>query len=103
MSGINLDLETNLGDEPKVSKPRPSVPAGRVRIFLEEDENIPPTGLYVGHNGMSYMLRPGMEMNVPLGVLEILDNAVVSVPVVNPVSRQTIGYRSKRRYSYRLI
>lgn len=78
-------------------------PPERVRIRLEESENIPPTGLFVGHNGTGYMLRAGEELDVPVPVVEILSNAVTSVPVIDPQSLQVIGYRSKRMYPFERV
>lgn len=104
MVDLNMDLGSNLG--PEVLAPArvlPNVISDRVKIILEEDDNIPPTGLYVGVNGMGYMLRPGVELNIPRSVLEVLNNAVMSTPVIDPVSRRTVAYRSKRRYSYRMV
>lgn len=74
-----------------------------VRIILEENENIPPTGLFVGDNGRGYLIRAGEEVDVPLGVLEILKQAVTAVPQVDPQSLQVIGYRNKMMYSYRVV
>ena len=71
-----------------------------MRIVLEENEHIPPTGLFVGDNGVGYMLRPGEELAVPPGVLEILNNAMTSVPVIDPQSLEVIDYRSKKMYPY---
>lgn len=73
---------------------------GRVRIVLEENDQIPPTGLFVGDNGVGYILRPGEEVAVPPGVLEILNNAVTSVPVVDPQTLEVIDYRSKKLYPF---
>lgn len=74
-----------------------------VRIILEENDNIPPTGLFVGENGRGYLIRPGEEVDIPTGVLEILTNAVVSVPTIDPQSLQVIGYRDKMMYPHRII
>ena len=73
------------------------------RIVLEENDNIPPTGLFVGDNGRGYLIRPGEEVDVPAGVLEILGNAIVSVPTIDPQSLQVIGYRSKMMYPFRIV
>lgn len=91
------ELKPNLTDA--VTPAAFTAPA-RVRIVLEENENIPPTGLFVGDNGTGYMLRPGEEMDVPIGVVEILSNAVTSVPVVDPQSLEVIGYRPKKMYPF---
>jgi hypothetical protein len=74
-----------------------------IRIVLEENDNIPPTGLYVGLNGKGYLIRPGEEVNVPHGVVEILDHAIMSTPVTDPNTRQVTGYRSRHRYPYRRV
>ena len=73
------------------------------RIILEENDNIPPTGLFVGDNGRGYLIRPGEEVDVPAGVLEILNNAIMSVPTIDPQSLQVIGYRSKMMYPFRVV
>ena len=86
--------------KPNLKAPIASDEDGRVRIVLEENEHIPPTGLFVGDNGVGYMLRPGEEVAVPPGVLEILNNAVTSVPVVDPQTLEVIDYRSKKMYPY---
>jgi hypothetical protein len=84
-------------------KAPPSQPPGRVRIMLEENDNIPPCGQFFGVNGATFILRPGMEASVPQGLVDILNNAVMEVPVVDPMTRQVIGWRKKTRYPYRLI
>jgi hypothetical protein len=73
---------------------------GRIKIVLEENDNIPPTGLFVGDNGVGYMLQPGVELSVPPGVVEILNNAITSVPVVDPQTLEVIDYRPKKLYPY---
>lgn len=73
------------------------------RIMLEDNPDIPPTGLFLGHNGVSYMLRPGIEMDVPEHILEVLDNAIMTVPIVNEQTRQVVGHRNRLKYSYRLL
>ena len=91
--GNNMDAE----DKQTVGMPP------RVRIMLEENDNIPPTGLFIGHNGTSYMLRPGREVDVPPHILEVLDNAVMATGIVDPDTRKVVGYRQRLRYPYRMI
>lgn len=74
----------------------------RVRIILEENENIAPGGQFFGVNGKGYMLRPGEEADVPLSVIEVLDNAIMSTPVMN-AEQSIVGYRDRLRFPYRVI
>lgn len=79
------------------------VKADYVRIILEESEEIPPIGAYVGVNGKGYLIKPGVEVDVPLEVLHVLNNAVQSTPIINEQTRQIDGWRERLRYSYRLV
>ena len=94
--GVNIEPAAPV---PAVKTPKEP----RVRIILEENENIPPTGLFIGRNGVSYMLRAGEPVEVPQGVIEILDAAVESRPVIDPGSRRPTGYRNRHRFPYRRV
>lgn len=99
--GVNIE-----GPAPTRTAKAPVKPAGlpeTVKIILEESDNIPPTGLYLGFNGRGYLIRPGAEVNIPLGVKEILDHAVMSVPQVDPNTQRVSGYRERLRYPYRRV
>lgn len=74
----------------------------RRKIILEENDNIPPTGLFIGINGRSYVLRAGEECLVPLDVIAVLDDAVEDVPRVDGNSN-VVDYRRKMRFPYRVI
>lgn len=78
-------------------------PGKRVRIILEENENIPPTGQFIGLQGRGYMLRAGEPADVPIGIINILNDAVESVPIVDPQTQQVQGYRNKLRFPYRIV
>ena len=99
---MTTELGSNITTDAKVTAKAPAKPK-TVRIILEENDNIPPTGLFVGENGRGYLIRPGEEVDIPTGVLEILTNAVVSVPTIDPQSLQVIGYREKMLYPHRII
>jgi hypothetical protein len=75
----------------------------RVRIQLEESDEIPPTGQFFGLNGRSFILRPGEPADVPVGIINVLNDAIMSVPQVDPTTRQVIGYRNRLRFPYRLV
>lgn len=100
------DLKPNLPNVSGKAVPKVVMPGHMkmrtLRIMLEENEDIPPSGQFIGHNGNSYFLCPGAWVDVPLPLLEILDNAITSTPVVNPQTRQIIGHRPKLRYPYRI-
>ena len=101
MLGSNLKT-----DEIKVRKAAGTAPVGlpeTVKIILDESDDIPPTGLFVGVNGKGYLIQPGEEVNVPRSVLEVLDHAVMSSPQTDPQTRQVVGYRDRPRYPYRLV
>lgn len=114
-----FDLGSNIPSEapaaapvvPKVraKAPKPvakTAPVGMpelTKIILEENDAIPPTGLFVSHNGRSYLLMTGVEMDVPDGVLGILNDAIMSMPVIDPNNRKVIGFRDRMRYPYRVV
>jgi hypothetical protein len=71
-------------------------------IILDENADIPPTGLFVGHNGEGFLIRPAEPVLVPNKVLRILDDAIMEFPVTDGANK-VIGYRPRRRYSYQRV
>ena len=105
--GSNIDMvevvsaieDADIAPKKAVSK----VKEGYTRIILEENDTIPPTGLFVGHNGKGYNLTPGVEIEIPEGVLGVLNDAVMAFPQTDPQTQQVIGYRQRMRYPYRNV
>ena len=99
------DLGSNiLPDAPSKPIRRNTVePSKTVKLVLEENDEIPPTGLFIGLNGRGYLIRAGEEVEVPAGVAEILEHAITSVPQVDPQTKQVVGYRDRMRYPFRRV
>ena len=74
----------------------------RVKIILEENDAIPPTGQFFGVNGTGYQIQPGKEVEVPEFLLDVIDNAVTTKPVLNE-DNQVVGHRDVPRFPYRII
>lgn len=75
----------------------------RVWIVLDDNDDIPPTGLFVGHNGTGFLLATGVPIPVPDYLLGILDDAIMDAPIINPADKKVMGYRPRPRYSYRRV
>lgn len=75
----------------------------RVWLMLEDNDNIPPTGQFFGHNGVGFMLKAGVAAEVPVEILNILNDAVYDAPQVDPQTRQIVGYRPRLRFPYRIV
>jgi hypothetical protein len=72
-------------------------------VVLDDNDDIPPTGLFVGHNGTGFLIQTGIPVCVPNHVLGVLDDAIMAAPVIDPTSRQITGYRERPRYTYRKV
>lgn len=75
----------------------------RYKIMVERCEAIPPGpwGLPIGVNGYFYYLKPGKVQEVPIGVIEVLDNAVETVAIVDPDSGTIVDFENRLRIPYR--
>jgi hypothetical protein len=74
----------------------------RVRIMLEDNDQVPPGGQFVSVNGVGYLLQAGVELNVPRGVLDVLDHAVMSVPITDEM-KSVVAYKDRLRFPYRVL
>jgi len=73
----------------------------RYRILLEENQAIPPNGQFISANGRSFLLVPGVEVEVPEIVLSVLNDAIEKRPVLE--DGRVVGWRDALRYPYRLL
>lgn len=82
----------------------PQAPANeqRIRIVLEDNDQIPPGGQFLQVDGRPFLLQSGMEMDAPVSVLDVLDHAVTSVPVTDE-NKNIVGYRDRLRFPYRVV
>jgi len=86
-----------------IAEPTPQAkPMPRIKIILEDNDNVPPGGQFISVDGVPYLLQPNMEADVPVNVLDVLDHAITSVPVVD-ADKNVIGYRDRLRFPYRVI
>jgi hypothetical protein len=105
MAEENAELGSNLFDEqsaPPAAKAKRSgknaeKDAGwynqRQWIVVEENAEIPLTGLPLSHNGDVVLLMPGEPVHLQNKYIEILDHAVISVPQLDgrPVKTTACG------------
>lgn len=74
----------------------------RIKIILEDNEHIPPTGQFVSVNGRAYIIQSGKPVEVPQEVVSVLNDAVTSHPITNN-DGEVLGYRDRMRFPYRLV
>ena len=105
--GSDAEAETAPADPaPKKAAPRRSAPKKegpkRTKIILQKNSDIPPSGLFIGHNGVGYNLKPGKEADVPDFLLNVLDDAVVRKPVMGDNGR-VARYEDSPRFPYQVV
>jgi len=87
-----LELPSNLEDEKETAAPAAvTTMPKRVRIILEDNPNIPPTGQFFGVNGRTYILQSGVPADVPPELIDVLDHAIESVPMPDNLLCAVIG------------
>jgi hypothetical protein len=90
-------------DPAKIELEKPIGMPDRVWIVLDDNDDIPPTGLFIGHNGTGFLLATGIPIPVPDYLLGILDDAIMDAPILDPQTKQVKGYRPRPRYTYRRV
>lgn len=134
IEALTREANTPLVNIPKAEE-RPLF--ARVRIILEENDGIAPSGQYFGIHGnwvnpetlksleekvqakemtrkeaqelatekvqFEAYLRSGEAADVPVELLSVLNDAVQDVPVIDPLTSQVLGYKSRLRYPYRIV
>ncbi|HDR9868481.1 TPA: hypothetical protein QDE31_01655 [Burkholderia cenocepacia] len=87
---------------PRKGADKPAKAEKTVKIILEDIEEIPPGGQFFSVNGRTFLIKAGVEVEVPECVLDVLDHAVMSVPVLDEM-RSVIGYKDRLRFPYRMV
>lgn len=103
MEGVELPT---VKAEPSSAPEQTKTPANMretIEIILEDNDDIPPTGLFVSLNGDAYRIPKGTPCRIPKFLKQILDDAIVDVPVVDPNTGQTLEWRKKQKYAYRVL
>jgi hypothetical protein len=100
-AGVPRHFGAALGDKEKAALKRMGIET--TDIVLEENETIPPTGLFLSHNGRGYVIVPGEQVTVPNFLLGVLNDAVMSAAVLDSKTQKVIGYRNRMRYPYRVV
>jgi hypothetical protein len=102
VNGRAVDDEALQAGAAAVEVPATPVDEKRVRIVLEDNDQIPPGGQFAQVEGRPFLLQSGYEMDAPVSLLDVLDHAVMSVPVTDE-NKNIIGYRDRLRFPYRVV
>ena len=98
-------IKTSVSKPSHKAKPKPAAKKDdveRTLVVLQKNDEIPPSGLFIGHNGVGYKLMAGKKANVPNFLLDILDNAVVKKPMMDDDGR-IAGYEDSPRFPYQVV
>ena len=74
-----------------------------VNIQVEAIDNMPPSGHPVGLNGVCYIIKPGVPQKVPRAVVEILRNAKMQFPKIDPITQKIIGWPERMRLPFTIL
>lgn len=100
-AGAALTADRSAPERKAKARVRPAAEA-KVRIILEDNDQIPPGGQFVQVNGRNFLIQANYEVEVPPEVCDALDHAVMSVPITDQMNT-VIGYRDRLRFPYRVV
>jgi hypothetical protein len=72
-----------------------------INIGLGNDNE--PVKQFVGANGRDFLIERGKDVKVPKEVLDILDNAVMGVPEVDPMDNTKTIVVERKRFPYTIV
>ena len=107
MTGVTIENDVPMPSNGRVAVPSKKVVEAvpvvkrKVRIILEENPEIPPTGQFFSVNDAAYVLRPGEEADVPEELVNVLDDAIMDMPIMQ--GDKIVGYRKRLRFPYRVL
>lgn len=91
---------SELAKELNELKARKPAKLEKFRIEIEDNDKIPPGGMFICGNGKTFLAQAGIEITVPRIVLEILDDAVEEVPIIDPRTMVVRRYIKRKKYPY---
>ena len=71
------------------------------RIIIHESMDIPKEGLFISLNGFPFLAKPGVEIDIPRPVREMLDTRIKTETIQNDEGKDT--YRDVPRITYTLL
>lgn len=72
-----------------------------INVALADDNE--PRQIFIGANGQDYLITRGKEVEVPVSVLGILDNAIKGVPEADPVDPEKTAWVNRQRFPYTVV
>lgn len=92
------------GEEPTGGDANSASTLVRWRVLLARSGNAADPAFHcVQINGRNYQIRRGQTVDVPPEVVLVLDQAVHSLPIVDPDSSRVLGYQDAHRVPYQVM
>ena len=78
-------------------------PAGQIRdrIIIHEAEDIPKEGLFISLNGYPFLCKPGVAIDIPRPVRQMLDTRITRVTKHDETGKEYI--KDVKRINYTLV